>query len=377
MNGAPAAPEDLFLVSDLHLGAYEQPGGPHDRAFAEFVDAVARAQDRRGRSWRLVLLGDFLDFPAAAPRTRSSRGIGAAARAAAVMDRVQRCAPLSLAGVRSLLERGGRVDVVAGNHDFELMHPDVQRVVADRLRAGTGGLAFHPWLYRVDGLLHAEHGSQHHDINRVGCLLAQAEQLSRGTPRTPAAVLARAHRDGSAGTVRGMAGTAAVPILAAAMLVAASRADGMRARASYAGHLEAYAPSVDLPADVLAELDGVSRVSTTATVLRILRRTAGRGAQHEMNQVMTASAAAVHEVLRTHHRETPFYVFGHTHEARRVELPTPRSSTDRPALYLNTGTWSPFARGVNAVHQRDRPTWVHIDATACRARLCRWGVDKP
>ena len=375
------APTDLVLVSDLHLGGYDATASSHDRAFADFLAAVTRAQAGRAAPWRLVLLGDLFDFPAAAP-PGTGRGSGAPGRrAAAVLDRADRCAPAAMAGLRRLLRTGTGVDVVAGNHDAEVMHLEVQQVVAERLGApGDGRLTFHPWLYHVPGLLHAEHGSQHHDINRVGGLLGQVDRLAVGDARTPAAVLGRLHRAREGGALAAAAVGLALPVLAASALAAAATSDNVRARSAYASRfLEEYAAVVGLPAQVLGELDAVSAPAAFPALGRVARRVL---ALHddcaEHHDYMSRSAARVHAVLAAHSLATPFYVFGHTHEARRADITDGLSSTGGRALYLNTGTWSPFTRGCElAAHGRSRPTWVHIDATARRARLGRWPLDEP
>ncbi|GAA1627133.1 metallophosphoesterase family protein [Georgenia ruanii] len=378
MTARPAT-VDLVFVSDLHLGAYDAMASPHDQAFGEFLTAVTHAQARRRAPWRLVILGDLFDFPAAAPR-RTRRDTGAPARrATAVLDRAERCAPASTAALRQLLRTGIGVDVVAGNHDFELMHADVQRAVAERLDApGDGRLTFHPWIYHVPGLVHAEHGSQHHDINRVGGLLGQADRLATGGARTPAAVLGRLHRARERGTISAAAVGMALPVLAASALLATATSDSARARATYAAQfLEEYSAVVGLPAQVLRELDAVSSSGTFSAVGRVARRVLALGDAAGHLDYMSRSASRVHAVLASHGLGTPFYVFGHTHEARRAVISSATTPTGEGPLYLNTGTWSPFTRGCEAAaHGQNHPTWVHIDAAARRARLRRWPVDQ-
>jgi predicted phosphodiesterase len=58
----------------------------------------------------------------------------------------------------------------------------------------------------------------------------------------------------------------------------------------------------------------------------------------------------------------PFYVFGHTHLAERLDAP--------PISYLNSGTWSE-RRPPGPAHGRTFVSVEHEGDTA-DARLCRW-----
>lgn len=377
MRADTAVQPDLVLVSDLHLGGYDATLHAHDGDVAEFLHGVTRAQHRRGRAWRLVLLGDLLDFTAAAPPSRSRDRGAPARRAEALLDDLETRSPAALLALRELVRAGVGIDVVAGNHDYELMHPGVQRVLLERWGAGGGGqVVFHPWIYHVPGLLYAEHGSQHHDINRVGGLLDQVEQLARGDVRTPAALLSRSAADSPAATAarNRVVRAAALTARLVPTVLAATRADRGAARAAYAsGALHHHARVLDLPTELLAQLDAVSSAAVLPMARRIAGRLLRRSDSPSAPDYMLASAARVHRVLTSHGRGTPLYVFGHTHSARREVLASVGGAPT--AVYFNTGTWSPLRRGDGSV-DAGRPTWVHVDATARRGRLGRWGLDE-
>lgn len=63
--------DDVVIVSDLHLSAgYDPLTGRYDRtedffydaAFARFLDNLLLRAEVEHRKWRLVILGDMLDF---------------------------------------------------------------------------------------------------------------------------------------------------------------------------------------------------------------------------------------------------------------------------------------------------------------------------
>ena len=90
--------------------------------------------------------------------------------------------------------------MVAGNHDLDLVRP----AVGQRLRWHLGVAAsddrvrIWPWLYVVPGVLYAEHGNQHHDLNRFPRILDPYSRRRPGEMHTPplAAAHASARRPG-------------------------------------------------------------------------------------------------------------------------------------------------------------------------------------
>ncbi|HEY3020255.1 MAG TPA: hypothetical protein VGJ32_08685, partial [Solirubrobacteraceae bacterium] len=159
------AGQELTFLSDLHMA----DGGPadpfhDDAALALLVDDLAAAARPGGPARRLVLLGDVVDLVIA-----GASGQGAAA-AVAGLERIAAAHPQVFAALARAARGGLAVDVVPGNHDAELALPAVARALA----VLVPGARVRPWLVHVPGLVLAEHGQQHHAINRFPALPALA-----------------------------------------------------------------------------------------------------------------------------------------------------------------------------------------------------------
>jgi UDP-2,3-diacylglucosamine pyrophosphatase LpxH len=366
------------LVSDLHLGggpeaAAAGPGfaDPFDRdeAFTQFLAYLRRRDERR--PYRLVLLGDTLDFlrvPVPGPRT----GLYARDDAEAIgqLDRIHAAHPTVFGGLAGTLASGAGVDVVLGNHDVELARPAVR----DRLRGLLSDdhgcpaealrlLRFHPWGYHVPRVLYAEHGNHYHDINTFDRPLHPFRR--GGLPERPAAA--------RLGGLRRLASGRATRLRirdALADLLPRRRLDSAAASA-YRSRLPAYAAELGLAVQVVARLHELGGTSVLRILRRLLRaRLAGGPTFREQ---LPEVAALVHEALDSSGQAVSFYVFGHTHAAQHVRLP----GTD--AYYLNTGTWSTDGTDSASASARRpelaRCTWVEIDSGVDgppTATLLRW-----
>lgn len=174
---------NILVVSDLHFGEELLPGASLERrravelgstAFREFMryHAVRR---RDGRPWRLVIAGDFFDFMSVVipgtkdrpPKTADERrfGLGRGMKAGVARMRVICEAHRELlAEVGRFAAAGHFVDIIVGNHDVELLVPEV----ADELMrhiAATGvtpnalaRIKVVPWFVYVPGVVWIEHG---------------------------------------------------------------------------------------------------------------------------------------------------------------------------------------------------------------------------
>jgi UDP-2,3-diacylglucosamine pyrophosphatase LpxH len=185
--------EDVVLVSDLHLG----PGSLHpvetffhDAEFCRFLDCLVRRAEPESRSWRLVILGDFLDFLRCELVTNEAGGAPSQSVAMATLDRIVDSHPEVFSGLARFLAAGFPVDIVVGNHDAELMRP----VLQERLRSvlaesGASGAAdtvrFFPWIYYLPGVVYAEHGSQHDGFNSFSTVLDPYEDGAPGPLERP------------------------------------------------------------------------------------------------------------------------------------------------------------------------------------------------
>ncbi len=181
-----AASHNLLVVSDLHFGEELLPGTSLDkrqmvevgaRAFCEFLQHYQ--QRREGRPWRLVIAGDLFDFmsivvpaePSIAKSDRDARLWGASRSGAASLARlaliVQRHRQVLLQLI-AFADAGHSVDIIVGNHDIELLEPDVAQAFSRHLLelAGTRAAALArihiaPWFVYVPGTAWIEHGHQH------------------------------------------------------------------------------------------------------------------------------------------------------------------------------------------------------------------------
>jgi len=174
---------NLLVVSDLHFGEELLPGAAEERCEAVALGAEAfcaflRYQAVRrigGRPWRLVIAGDLFDFmsvvipgsPELPARTADERrhGIGRGTQAG-----VRRLTAIC-AGHKALLESlvkfaaaGHQIDIIVGNHDVELLEPEVVAELHRQLRAhgaddrALGRLRVVPWFVYVPGVAWIEHG---------------------------------------------------------------------------------------------------------------------------------------------------------------------------------------------------------------------------
>jgi hypothetical protein len=310
-----------LFVSDAHLDLDPQLR-PIDEALAGFFDDVADAG--RGSTTRLVLLGDMFEL-------LGPVGGGVAA----AVDRLNEVATGHtevIAALRRCVQAGVAVDVVAGNHDLDLVRPAVAARLRDHLGLATadGGVRVWPWLYVVPGVLYAEHGNQHHDLNRFPSIL---DPYSRHDPAelfTPP-LATRDRLIAANGFTRGRHAAAVARSLAASWW-----GEWQAHRSSCTGLTRVCAEDLGLDATLVSELDRLSRVRP----IRMARRLAGRlvaGQGAPPDAYLFNAASAVHRLTAARGAATPFYVFGHTHVARDVPL-------DGSSRYLNCGTWSTCLR---------------------------------
>jgi UDP-2,3-diacylglucosamine pyrophosphatase LpxH len=174
---------NILVVSDLHFGEELLPGASDDRreavalgaqAFREFLRYHA-VRKLGGRPWRLVIAGDLFDFmsvvveptremPAKSADERK-RGLGRGNKAGVVrMKMICESHRALLADLVAFARVGHSVDIVVGNHDVELLAPEV---VAELMRnlaaAGADERALArikvvPWFVYVPGVAWIEHG---------------------------------------------------------------------------------------------------------------------------------------------------------------------------------------------------------------------------
>jgi UDP-2,3-diacylglucosamine pyrophosphatase LpxH len=335
----------IIVLSDLHLGA--AAGAATEDAFVSFLEWLAERARSDEVPSRLVVLGDLFDLLHAAPGSPDP---------AAALDAVAARHRSALHALGAAAAHGSSVDLVPGNHDSELVDPDVQEhllaLVADA--AGTSAAllrpTFHvrPWFLLVPGLLYAEHGSQYHALNAVADPLAPFGRWSGRLP--PGAVLdlfrARAERGDRA---------RALPHLAAAAL----RTLGRRSRiaAKTATSLGLCARESGLSLDTLAALRDLAEDSAAALLRNACAAVLGHADHVESRQ--QAAAVAVHRLLVHEGEPASLYVFGHTHRVAHRVL----DAHGARLLWFNGGAWAAGSYG-----------FVEVDGApdGAVARLCRW-----
>jgi UDP-2,3-diacylglucosamine pyrophosphatase LpxH len=347
------------LLSDLHMGA----GGPGEQFRA---DAALTAQLEIFAAdpavSDLVLLGDTFDL---------SGHMSSAARSGAVsrLRDVLKAHPDVVASLRSVVRHGVRLHVVHGNHDVELAGVHVQTALRTALTTEDADVVrFLPWLYYVPGLLFAEHGNQHHDLNAFDTVLQPLSDGGRVVPEPFGSQLSRLRdRHG---------GAAVLPRAAWAAVLEAVRLYGPTRSARRTAYrrelLPGYAAEVGLAEECVLRLDQLGHHQPAAILARLVRQTLNR----KDPGYLVVAAQAARDALA--HAAPPFLVMGHGHAADARLLRSDRA--DHPAVYLNTGTWS--SRGPRPRDTTLPPvttTWVEIEPSrgpaAARARVLHLAGD--
>jgi hypothetical protein len=396
----------ITIVSDLHLSLGCNRGHHaghllHDVGFARFLAHVRGRAGEQRSSWRLVILGDLVDLPdAEAPP----------AETITVLTEVAAAHPGLFGAVGEFLAAGMQVDVVAGNHDLALLRRAVRARFADLIAAAAGGpnrpagITFHPWIYHLPGVLYAEHGHQHHDINAVPALLGLDGTDDRRPASQPLVAELRRYRRRlrerrtRASRIAALVGAGYESLRYAGALARRARVlsspELARQRAAYRlSTLRGYAAEVGIAHDALVGIDELSVASPWSIAGRLLRTwvlgPAGRAAagllplrgqrQGPLWQVgdraayLRRACPAIHGVLRAAGQAVPYYVFGHTHHPEDLAL------LDGSARYLNTGTWELAGMPVDAAVPASAGTFVEITGgpgtTVPVARLLRWNDE--
>jgi len=151
--------ERAYVIGDLHLGA--GPDDPledffQDEAFARFCERIA------GPETTLVLNGDIVDFAQIAPFDvpKAAHLLWPAKASLQKLETALAAHPAFFLGLRGLLDKGGRIRFLLGNHDLDMIWPAVQDRVREALGAPEAArLAFDVGAHVFHGV-HIEHG--HH-----------------------------------------------------------------------------------------------------------------------------------------------------------------------------------------------------------------------
>jgi len=322
-----ASPDELLIVSDLHLGVSV---GDRGVALASFVRDATDAGIQR-----LVLLGDSLDLPthvSGLGGDATDRWVTAAADA---VERIADAQPQAFDAIAQFIARGGRLELIAGNHDVALHLRVVRTALVDRLGGRRAAVGWHPWALHLPGLLWAEHGSQHHDLHAIPEWLSPpATRSTWGLPPGRAiealSIAARDRRPSRALL------EAAAALAADAFASAAARPALARTRRAYrARELPACASALELPLSSLVAVDRLSETDLWAIAARLMRRRLERDSELPAS-FLGPAAQRVHAILAAVGREVRIYAFGHTHAPTVMAL-SPAASG---AWFANAGSWA-------------------------------------
>lgn len=157
---------DVFVVSDIHAGGaagFRMLSEAGADLLEDFSEWVALKQRQGGAtSVHLVINGDVVDFLAEEPFEAFSGEDSAVTK----FQRIVAATQPVWAQWKRLVERGGRVTVLLGNHDIELTYPKVQAVLQDALGDGRVEFLFDNRALVLGHVL-IEHGNRYDSWNRV------------------------------------------------------------------------------------------------------------------------------------------------------------------------------------------------------------------
>jgi Calcineurin-like phosphoesterase len=320
-------PTRILIVGDLHIAAGSRDPFDRDALLAAFL-----ASQRPGQGpVQLIILGDLFDFVLTSPGPAPD---GTEAGAIARLERIATSHPMIFEALAGFAAAGGTIHVVAGNHDIELIRPSVAERLAELLGLPKAGQPWiHPWLIYVPGVLYAEHGHQHHDVNAFATLLDPYRpdgELDFPLGTHLAALQALAPPGARLREVR---------LLTEHVGRALSPAERRRLVRYRAHGLDAEARRTGLDRAILAELDAITPRSPAAMAMRLGKRSLGWGGTAA--DASQRAAERIHSVLAARGRDVPFYAFAHTHLSSCRPIVPGRI---RP-LYLNAGTWSRLRPG--------------------------------
>jgi len=163
----------ILIVSDLHLGSGETLEGQknplEDFHFDErFAELLSWKASQHPHSLQLLILGDAFDFPQVLPEI----GLNCAdSRLGTTQEESLRRLELIIQGhrilfdaLREFLSTGNTVRFLRGNHDIDLIWPDVQARLRREIGGGNNLIFEDAYIYRHMGL-YCEHGNQYSPDN--------------------------------------------------------------------------------------------------------------------------------------------------------------------------------------------------------------------
>lgn len=342
-------------MSDLHLGSEVTDSRGVGTAVPRFLGELVLPDPRPER--HLVLLGDTAELDGGDHATRGRPSAiqqldDVVGRFPDIFDALARC-----------LRAGVTLHVVQGNHDVAFGYAAVRERLREHLgapstsgTAGPGALRFHRWLLYVPGLMYAEHGNQHHQLNRFPLMLRPGAGGGEAPPRTPLAAW------GAQGVSRRQRAGRLLSAFAAAAV-----AERHAAEAGYRELVREEGVATGLPETVAGRVYDVSRFRPVPAVLSSFRGLARATGLGRRDGYLRSAAARVDDALTSVAQRPNCYIFGHTHQAALSPMARPG------AYYVNCGTWSARVPGGQGDDTEDFPyVVVEHDGHLTHARLERW-----
>ncbi|HVQ88378.1 MAG TPA: metallophosphoesterase [Actinomycetes bacterium] len=314
-----------ILVSDTHFR--RNPAADDHAAGSALARLVRHSAMGDASTTTVVLLGDFFELlnDVEPDANRALDAILPAHRE--VMD-----------ALRDAVTKGMRLVVVPGNHDAALASPEVWA----RFHAGfddSHRVTLCAWFAYVPGVLYAEHGHQHHDLNRMPTLLNTRTGIA--DPTVPPMAAPGVRRK----------------LIA---FIESWRYERQSGRAAYKQLLREEAMRQDLPHTVVRSLHRISRFRPLQTVGRVLGVRFGIAGCRNENRARR-QALKIAEMMDTSGFHVEAVVFGHTHRAEQTPV---RAS----GSYLNTGTWTSDVRGGES-ELMDPGQFPYVEVTASGDRV--------
>ena len=194
-------PDDLYIISDFHMGRGINPQTRrffalenffYDEDFESFCNFLCLEAATREKPFKLILNGDTFDLlridplptDGASGRERRFGPTHTPAQAARTVAQILAGHPGFLRGIAQVLNAGYPVIVIPGNHDIEVqwepVQMEVRRALMDQVRQSYGETAeqkaapllqFAPWFYHEPQRIWIEHGCQYDPENSFRYLL--------------------------------------------------------------------------------------------------------------------------------------------------------------------------------------------------------------
>lgn len=381
----------IVILNDLHLADGYHPNiesfSPcemffHDHDFRAFLDYVREQAVIYQKQCTLLLLGDVLDFLHVRDfRSPDYQLDNSQQHIIDKLDLIIDGHKVFFKALADFATEGHQVHIVAGNHDIELILPNIQQQFRKRLRnlakqSRKLSLCFFPWIYYSPNLLYAEHGQQYHDINSframlslltvehpdtiehpVGAFLDEYKFIQRLIEdiHEPWAIWHHTHFIQSI-----------MPTLIKRLLPVIEDKNLENNKTLLTERL-----GIGLDIDIVFDIEKLAKVTTFPLIVRLIR-------QYMLQENITVSdtiitqAQTIHKILCSRNKDVPFYVFGHTHQA----IMKPLFEDSKSPHYLNAGTWAQYPNSANETCLSFIEI-IHDSATDSRkARLLHWQHDQ-